>query len=180
VAQAVLFASATFGVAVLAAAFDWQKGRIPNALTLTALVFAPVLHAWRSAPDQAMRAAEFSLLGAALCGVPLLLMWRFGWVAGGDVKLVAAMGALGGPELGLESVFLSFLVASAFIVVRLAWHGTLLRTFASSLVVAVSPLLPRDRQTVARPELREVLRFGPFACIGAGVSLFLHGGYQWL
>jgi len=167
---------ATFGVALVAAVFDWRTGRIPNALTLGALLLAVPLHAWLSSPGRTWDGVESSALGAAVCAVPCVIGWRLGWVAGGDVKLIAAMGALGGMSSGLESVFLSLFLASAFVFLRLCWDGVFFRTLGNGLAVAASRTVRRGMSVTPRSELASTLRFGPFALAGAALSLLLHGG----
>lgn len=167
---------ATFAVALAAAGFDWRTGRIPNTLTLGALVLAVPIHAGLSAAHHTWDGVTSSVLGAFMCSVPFIVGWRLGWVAGGDVKLIAAMGALGGISNGLESVFLGLFCAAAFIFLRLCWNGTLLRTLTNGVVVAVSRTVARDNPVEPRPELTSTLRFGPFALAGAAISLVMHGG----
>jgi prepilin peptidase CpaA len=177
---------ATFGVALVAAAFDWRTGRIPNVLTVAALLVAVPLHAFLSASGHTIDGIESSALGAAVVAVPCLVGWRFGWVAGGDVKLIAAMGALGGLSSGLESVFFSLLFASAYVFLRLSWDGVFFRTLGNGIAVAATRTLFRGGSggrgrlgkiaVVPRAELTSSLRFGPFALAGAAISLVLHGG----
>jgi prepilin peptidase CpaA len=175
-----IYAIATFGVALFAAAFDWKMGRIPNELTYGSLLVALPLHAWLSPPGRTLEGIQWAVLGALACAVPLLVSFRLGWVAGGDVKLITAMGAVGGLSTGLESVFLSLLAASAFVFLRLCWNGVFFRTLGSGLALAASRTFKRGRlletQPEARPELTSTLRFGPFALAGASLSLVMHGG----
>jgi prepilin peptidase CpaA len=170
------YALATFVVALVAAGFDWRMGRIPNALTYGALLLALPLHAWLAPPGKALESMQWSALGALACGFPLLVSFWFGWVGGGDVKLITAMGALGGISSGLESVFLALLSASAFVFVRLCWNGVFLRTVGNGLAVAATRTVLRGRLVEPRSELTSTLRFGPFALAGASISLAMHGG----
>ena len=182
----------TLGVASVAALFDWRTGRIPNWLTFGGVAAAVPLHAWVTAqagpPHEPIEGIKWSLLGALVCAAPLALGWRFGWVAAGDVKLVAAMGAFSGLSLGLEAVFLSLLCAASFLIMRLAWHGTLLRTVGDGVALQVGQALRKNKKKLvsALAEANKStdpaasatgLRFGPFACAGAAMSLFLHGGF---
>jgi prepilin peptidase CpaA len=170
-----VFQLATVAVASVAAALDWRTGRIPNWLTLGAIVAAVPLHAWLSpstGPDQGPLAGiKWSLLGAVACALPTVVAFWFGWMAGGDVKLVAAMGALSGLSLGLEAVFLAFFCAAAFLVLRLAWTGEFFRTVSDQVTMTVGRAVGRTRA-----DARSNLRFGPFALTGAALSLVLHGG----
>lgn len=167
---------ATLAIALVAAAFDWKTARIPNALTYGGLLVALPLHAWLSPQGRALEGMQWSALGALACAVPLLVSFRLGWVGGGDVKLIAAMGALGGLSVGLEAVFLALLCASAVVFVRLCYDGVFFRTVGNGLAVAATRTVLRGRTIEPRAELTSTLRFGPFALAGATLSLALHGG----
>jgi len=171
----------TLGVAALAAMFDWRTGRIPNWLTIGAVATAIPVHAWITASfggdHGPLEGVKWSVLGALVCCAPLALGWRFGWIAGGDVKLVAAMGAFGGLSLGLEAVFLALLCAASFLVLRLAWNGSFFSSLGDSLAVTVGRMLSRRKNIVFVTPQQSTMRFGPFACAGAALSLALHGGF---
>lgn len=192
------YAWATLALTAVSALFDWRVGRIPNVLTLGIIPVAAGAHAWTAAHGRAWEAAGFSLLGAVVCALGPALLWRAGWVGGGDVKLLAGMGAVGGPTLGVEAAFLAFFCAMSFLVIRLSWRGTLFRTLGSSLAVIASPLVPKglsskgprlgaggpggatrasgNRPGVTRAEPMESMRFGPFAFAGAAITVLFHGG----
>lgn len=74
---------------LLAALADARTGRIPDALTLPALAFGLVV----GSPG-----------GAAVCALPALWLFARGKLGGGDVKLLAALGALLGPGALLVEV----------------------------------------------------------------------------
>jgi prepilin peptidase CpaA len=177
-----IYLFAVLAVALAAAGFDWRTGKIPNRLTLAAIVVAFPLHAYVSGGgagagiNSVLSAMQWPLLGALICAVPPAIAWKAGWMGGGDVKLMAAMGALGGLSLGLECVFLGLLSAGAFILLRLAYSGTFLRTVGNGLAVAVTHGLRRKHPIAPAAELKYALRFGPFALAGVALSLLLHGG----
>jgi prepilin peptidase CpaA len=167
-------------LASLAALYDVRTRRVPNWLTLSALAVAPLAHALAACgaqgADGALRAAGSSLLGVVLCGTVPLVLWRCGYVGGGDVKLLAAMGAVLGPTLGLELAFYAFLLASLFIAFRLGWRGRLLHTLGGVLSLLMNPLRPEGQRRAATPELMETFRFAPAACAGALLAALMHGG----
>lgn len=172
----VLFAWAIFGVTLLAALFDHRTGRIPNALTLGALAAAPALHALSVARPFALEAAGWSLGAGAICAAAPFALYELGWVGGGDVKLVAAIGALGGLRLGLETAFLAFFALTSFGLLRLTWRGSLLRTMGGDLRATARHLRGARRLAADAATEGSALRFGPFACVGATMSLLLHAG----
>jgi prepilin peptidase CpaA len=171
---------AMLGLTAVAAGLDWRTGKLPNWLTLGAFVAAFPLHAWLSqagGAGTALDGLKWSALGATVCTLPVLLGWQLGWVAGGDVKLVAAMGATGGLTLGVETVFLALLAAASFVALSLAWRGNLLAAASDGLSLVASRTPLRKHVLPARAPTSS-LRFGPFALAGAGISFALHGGFQ--
>ena len=165
-----------YGVAVLmtaaAALTDARSGHIPNWLTLPPIVIGPLVHGMTGGVSGLLG----SLLGLVVCGaVPLLMFWR-GGMAGGDVKLFGAIAAVCGLDVGLESQFLSFVVAGIYALGRLAWQGKLLQTLGNSVALGLNPILPqRFRRTIA-PELLHSLRLG--GAIFAGTLIAVYGRLQ--
>ena len=86
------------------------------------------------------------------------------------------MGALGGISAGLESVFFGLSVAAAFVFLRMCWNGVLFRTVTNGLAVAATRTVLRSRTVEPRAEFTSTLRFGPFALVGAALSLVVNGG----
>lgn len=83
---------------------DVRSRRIPNSLTFPAMAFGLVLNAWWGGLHGLLLALGGLLLGAALFFVPVVAGGR----GAGDLKLIAAVGALG----GLGFVFWCALFAS--------------------------------------------------------------------
>src|SRR5262245_61584473 len=100
------FLAFAVAVAAIAAWFDWRTGHIPNWLTLGPLGGAIVAHFVLAAASGrssfALEAAGFSVLGALTCALVPVLLFRVGAMGGGDVKLLAAIGAMCRPLVGVE------------------------------------------------------------------------------
>ena len=93
-------------LAVTAGILDWRSMRIPNWLTLPALVIGFAVNAWL----RGWVGAKNSLLGAGL-GLGVLLWFVMRRILGaGDWKLVGALGAFYGPGKLLDVLFLTVLV----------------------------------------------------------------------
>src|SRR5262245_35316370 len=95
-----IFLAVAVAASGVAAWTDWRRGQIPNWLTLGTLAVAPVAHFVAAIvtgrADQAIEAAGFSVVGAAVCALVPLLLYRQGGICGGDVKMLAALGAVCG------------------------------------------------------------------------------------
>jgi prepilin peptidase CpaA len=184
-----LFLAVATLVAIVGAWFDWRSGRqaeegegvegeIPNELTLGALAIAPLAHfVWGykvGGVKVGLETAGFSVAGALLCAIVPMIMWRGGAMGGGDLKLLAAIGAICRPLVGIEAEFWAFAAAAVLIPARLAWEGKLFRVLGNSLAIAVNPLLPKTkRKEISREEMTWA-RFGPAIALGTLLATLLH------
>jgi prepilin peptidase CpaA len=121
-------AALLLGVVGAASYTDLRHGKIPNALTLPAVVVGLALNgALRGWPG----------LGQAAAGVGLaLLLWLVtgalgGCLGGGDIKLLAAVGALGGPRFLLAALVVT-VIAGGVMAVAVALWGRKLRAALSN------------------------------------------------
>jgi prepilin peptidase CpaA len=87
----------TFFIVGAAAVYDYRTRRIPNLLTFPALALGLVINIYYSG----FKGLEESLLGLLLGGLLLLIPFVLGGMGAGDVKLLAAVGALNGPHFVL-------------------------------------------------------------------------------
>ena len=173
-----VFLFAAVASAAVASVYDLRSGRIPNWLSLGALVLAPVAHfAWSTATggfDEGVAAFGWSLAGAALCGAIPWLCWRSGSFGGGDVKLLAAMGELCLPRTGMTIEFWAMIVGAVFAMGRLAFQGSLLRTLANTAALSLNPLLPKRRRRPVPPEAMTPMRFAPAVLGAAALCALVH------
>ncbi|MFT3774357.1 MAG: A24 family peptidase [Minicystis sp.] len=165
-------------VAAVAAWFDWRTGEMPNAVTLVPLALAPLAHGIVAAIgggfQAAVQAAGFSVLGAAVCVLVPVALYRAGAIGGGDVKLFAALGALMRTLIGVEAQFYACLAACIIALGQLAYHGKLLRVLGNTFALAVNPLLPKEKRREIPPEQLTWARFGPAIFVGTAVTAVLH------
>ena len=103
----------------VAMATDLLWRRIPNALTLPTVFFGVIYNA-SPAPGAIGPAA--ALTGILVGGALLLVLYRMGGVGGGDVKLLAALGAWLGPE-AVTGLFVYGALAGALYAAFLLWRG---------------------------------------------------------
>lgn len=114
-------------LAILAAGWDIATRRIPNPIVVTAFAIAMALQLWiHGFPGLKSGALGFGL--GFIIFFPLFLLQGKG---GGDVKLMAAVGAITGPS----NCFVIFILTSVFggvmALVLLLVRGGLLRTFVN-------------------------------------------------
>ena len=156
-------------VLVLASLTDLKTGRIPNVLTYPAFLAAL---AWQAAMGGQSGALGLggALLGVAVGFVPLLVAWKAGGIGGGDAKLMAVVGALGGWQFAVAVLFFGFAVAAVMAIVVMIRKRVVKQTLGRIgrfLWLAAGGVKPGDPATAASP----VIPFGLALCIGAAVVL---------
>jgi Flp pilus assembly protein protease CpaA len=167
-------------VIAVALYFDWRGRTIPNWLTLVVLPLAPLLWAaWaRHAPATLglpgpLFFGALSLVGALACGAVPLLLFAFKMMGGGDVKLLACVGALALPGSGLLIEWLSFVLAAVILPARLAYHGRFFSTLARTATLAARSLRPGGAGESLPGELTERVRLTPFIFVAAVAATVL-------
>jgi prepilin peptidase CpaA len=173
------FLVATLVVVGVAAISDWRTGHIPNWLTLGALAVAPFAHAARAVAGglhgaDAVFSGCFSLVGAAICAIVPVLLYRADAIGAGDIKLLLAIGALLKPLYGFEAEMYSFFAAGLFAPARLAYEGRLFAVIRSTVSVAVNPFMPKDRRKKIDPQMLTWFRFAPSIFLGTLVTAVIH------
>lgn len=118
----VIFASACLLLAA-ATVTDLRAQRIPNALTIPAALAALTLHTLSQGPAGLWLGVQGLGLGLGLMLAPFL----FGVMGGGDVKLMAALGALFGPALAFEAFLAASLAGGLYALIVLAARGDVIR-----------------------------------------------------
>jgi len=169
-------------ISVCGAITDARSGRIPNMLTLPAIVGGLLLNAALHGPYGAVASAAGVLVAG---GVPALLhrVTRGAAIGGGDVKLFGALGALLGPTVGLQLELLAFGLLTVFAVVRLAFLGRLFSVLLNVLRLIARPLLPQSwRKPLVQEALTE-MRLGPAiaaATVTVALSTLVTGLVPWI
>lgn len=146
VSHEVLDATALVGCSVAAAIVDMRERRIPNKLTLTALLGGVVLHA----VNGGAREAGWALLTALIAGAVFMVFHIAGGMGAGDVKMMAALGCIAGIA-DVRNLLLATMILGALCAIGLAmWRGALRRTFGNVLVLVAHH---RTNGIAAHPEL---------------------------
>ena len=156
-----LFASGIIAVvALIVAAIDLRRRRIPNVVT------APLVVAGLSYAVLTGGASGFSVgaLGALTGFAILLPLYVVGGMGAGDVKLLTGFGAWLGPVATLETIGVACLLTACF--------SLALRSRRSAESATGGRPSQRVHEVAASPEGRaRLLPFGPMAAAGVVVSL---------
>lgn len=162
----------------VAAWTDLRHGRISNLLTLPGMLAGFLLSGLRNGTD----GLADSLLGwAALGGMMAVSLTLCPGVGGGDVKLLAMMGAFLGLEGGMEVLLWTCVLAVSQVIVRLCWKAgprNALRAVRAALFGQSKALSEADREAIDRL-LVDRLRLGP-AALGALLILLAERQAGWL
>jgi prepilin peptidase CpaA len=119
----------------VAAVIDISSRRIPNWVTFAAFLAGVGLNAWLAGPSGAVLAVAGAALGAAL----LLPFYAIRAMGAGDVKLLAAIGALLGPQMLVSVAVYGALIGGAMSVVILLIRRRLWVTLNEVLVQRRAP-----------------------------------------
>lgn len=149
---------------VLAAVLDLKSRRIPNALTVAGIVAGLVFRA-----PLGLDAVGSGLLGA---GLGLLLsapLFALGALGGGDVKLLAGVGAFMGPRQLAAACLLIALLGGILALAEAIRRGAL-RTLLLNVFYMMSRWLSPDRRSLEPtlvPPARMTIPYGVPIAVGA-------------
>jgi len=166
-------------VTAVAAWTDLRTGEIPNRVTLVPLALAPFVHASIAFGAErsgwaALVAAGSSLLGAAVCLLIPLALFRVGAIGGGDTKLFAAVGAIGRPEFGVHAETYAFVLGMLYAIGLVIQQRKLGSTLGNVAAIFRGAARSSSQTNPAPADMTQV-RFGP--AILAGVTAA--GCLQW-
>ncbi|MFE5317377.1 prepilin peptidase [Paenibacillus sp. NPDC056579] len=137
---AIMIAAVTGGLIVFAFITDIWRRRIPNALTLTGWLAGLGLHAVYSGGSGVLHA----VIGTAIGFIPMLLLYLIKAVGAGDVKLFAAIGALTGGEMVLQSMLYSLFYAGLVGCLILLWRQEWKQTSQRIVMMLIGFLAFKD------------------------------------
>lgn len=150
-----LWRTASLGVILaFAALWDLRSRRIPNVLTLPGILLGVAFLAWETGWAGVWTGFAGALAGAGLLFLPFAL----GGLGAGDVKLMAVVGAFGGPALAFRAFLGAALaggLASAVALARAGRLGSTLRIAlwdCLALVAPAVPFVPLPRRPDGEPE----------------------------
>ncbi len=166
-------------LAAIAAVYDVRSGQIPSWVTMPAMLGAPILHFARYAlahqgTENALQEAGFSLLGAAVCSVVPLILFRQNAIGGGDVKLLAALGAVLQTRVGVEAEMCGFFAGALLAPAKLAYEGKLFSTLKNAFAIGMNLFLPKTRQRSIEESTLSWFRLGPAIFLGTLLTAYLY------
>ncbi len=154
----------------VAAGWDLRTGEIPNRLVAVgagACAAALLVAGVAGGGAALLRSLLAAVAGFGLVSLVPWLLYRAGGMGGGDLKLLAVVGAALGPYLGLEAELYAFFAALLYAPARLIWEGRLGHAAKTIGVMVVRPFLPAQRRPAPVPtEELTALRFGPAIFFG--------------
>lgn len=156
-------------VACAGAMTDYKTHKIPNKLTVNALLAGLLLNLLLEGGQGLLGSA----LGA-LAGFSFILLWCLGALKAGDVKLYIAIGALGGWKFGLNSMIDSILIGGIAAVVVMVFRKSGRKSLKNLRNYAVNLILTRKFHTYEGEE-SAYFCFGFCIAAGAVAALVLPG-----
>jgi prepilin peptidase CpaA len=118
-------------IALVGGASDWRSARIPNRLTYCAMAGALLLRL----PLLGWSGFSSGVLGMFVAGGFLLLLFAIGAMGGGDVKLMAAVGAWMGKEYVVSVLLTSVLAGGLLAIIYIVFHQGLRKTLANIIAL---------------------------------------------
>jgi prepilin peptidase CpaA len=164
---------------VVSAYTDVAKGKLYNYVTLPAAVAGLVLNYWLGGVwggSLFKPSLVASLIGFGVGGGILLWPYLKGGIGAGDLKLMAAVGALGAMErfYTVHALFYASLVGAGMALAVLIWRGRLREGLQKSALFLVTKRQKEEEETgdeEKKPKL--VIPYGLAISIGSMVAWFL-------
>jgi prepilin peptidase CpaA len=157
-------------VAITAVAgwIDLRTGKIPNQVVLIGFCVGVLMHLFvhrAQAHPETLADWGYPLLniglGVIACAIVPLLLFYTGAMGGGDTKLLAMVGAILGPLVGLQIEFYAFIAIALYAPIKMAYEGRILRLLGNVLALTANPFRAKAKRRVIPQELLTKLRFGP-------------------
>ena len=154
-------------VVLLAGGWDLRTGHIPNWLTYSGALAGLTLALWFGG----LAGLGISLAGFAIAFIPSLVLFSLGVLGGGDVKLLAALGALVGYPVIFDILFYSIVAGSALALAVIIWQGRVLETLRGLGGLLQALFYPGLAKSVPTNDLH--IPFGVAVAIGTLWALLL-------
>lgn len=161
---------AALACAFAGAVFDVRSRRVPNLLTLPAILLGILFHLLTGGWRQMGLAA----LAGLICGIIFLVFWLAGGMGAGDVKLMTAVGCIAGLPFVAYLLIFTALAGGVMAVGLALWRGRLKETLTNVGALAVhhrfEGLSPHPELNVANAG---TLRLPYALAVAAGTAMTL-------
>jgi len=163
------------GLLLVAATTDLLYRKIHNWTTYSGILAGLALGAAGLGCDEAIGLRE-SLIGFLTCGFLMLVMFVMLGVGGGDVKLLAMLGAFLGVEEGITAMLWTFVLGACMGLIVLIWRVGPYRAASSAvrlflLKLGLGHLGPLSEEE--RAELKPPLFLAPNALVAVAIVRFV-------
>ncbi len=160
---------------VAASLTDLRWGRIYNWMTYPAVLLgvgmAAVMGGWPG--------AQGALGGAAAAFIPFFLVMAIGGMAGGDVKLMTAVGALLSWPAVISALFHAIFAGGFLAIASMLWTGTLVRGLRNAFVATVTHVFPGLQPVPLDPANSNKVPYGLAISLGTVWSLWEGTSLPW-
>jgi prepilin peptidase CpaA len=154
-------------LAIIITYYDVRYRRIPNAFVLAALAGGVAINSIFGG----LAGLYGSLAGCALAFALMFMLHVFGAMGAGDVKLFAAVGAVTGAPLVLQTFVIVILTGGLLAVVSIARAGIVMTTLQRVLQIFVGMLPGWEMPRFAVPtDRRHTIPYGVAITIGSIIS----------
>lgn len=145
---------------------DIKYHRIPNWLTLPSILAGLVL--WYLIGG--IEGLKMSAIGLGVGFVVFLIPFALGGMGGGDVKLMAAVGALIGWPLVIWAILLSCIAALFGAIAKAIWKGRFLKLLVNTWLITKNTLIALASRRPAS-EIKEVTKIQAAVYVPFGVAI---------
>lgn len=150
----------------IAAISDLRSGLIPNMLVLIGAGMGVLVQLLAAGPNFGAALASM-LLGLLACSIIPAILWMWGVLGGGDLKLFAATGLCVGPAAGLDIQLAAHLLAVVPLPLFFLRRGGTIRTLRGAWTLLTNVFRPAARRTPLDATQLTALRFAPAIFAGA-------------
>jgi prepilin peptidase CpaA len=156
-------------ILVAASFMDLRSGKIPNWLTLPAILLGVALSLLTGGRDGLFNSVTGLAVGSGL----LLLPFVLGGMGGGDVKLLGAIGAFEGPVMTIRIFFLSAVIGLAVSLLVIFTVKRYRVAYLSRLVRLIGRESPGTGEDSNGPYPRVYLPYGVVLASGTLFSYYI-------
>ena len=137
----------TLVVVAIAVVTDLRRRRIPNLLTFPAMAVGLLTNGLLDGPSGLGWSALGFLLGVALFLIPVAM----GGMGAGDLKLLAALGAIGGPGFVFWCAVYASIVGGVYAVATLLAKRQLVPVVGGAVLALYTQQMPRATSNIRLP-----------------------------